>query len=170
MILTGKEIMNQYIAGNIVIKPFLEENINPNSYNYRLGNSIKVFSKMNGDTPIFIEKKIPKNGFCLEPNILYLANTLEVIGSKKYAMSLIGRSSIGRLGLFLQISANLGHTTSKHQWTLELIACKKIRIYPNMVIGQVSFWDNKGDFSEYRGVYGNIDRIQESLVYDINSK
>jgi hypothetical protein len=45
---------------------------------------------------------------------------LEELGSRKYAMSLIGRSSIGRLGLFLQVSANLGHTGSSHCWTLEL--------------------------------------------------
>lgn len=54
-------------------------------------------------------------------------------------MSLIGRSSTGRLGLFLQVSADLGHTGAEHKWTLELVAAKPIKIYPNMIIGQISF-------------------------------
>ncbi len=80
-------------------------------------------------------------------------------------MSLIGRSSIGRLGLFVQISANLGHTQSCHRWTLEIVATHRVRVYPHMIFGQVSFWQNKGKASEYAGTYGFINQPQESLVY-----
>ena len=64
-------------------------------------------------------------------------------------MSLIGRSSTGRLGLFLQVSADLGHTGSVHNWTLEIVAAKAIVIYPGMIVGQISFWENLGDVSPY---------------------
>lgn len=165
MILTGKEITREILAGNISINPFNCDQINPNSYNYRIGSNIKVFDSFVGFRPTFTEVTIPENGIVLKPLQLYLSKTLEVIGSKKYAMSLIGRSSLGRLGLFLQISANLGHTTSKHNWTLELIATQRIRVYPNMIIGQVSFWENKGEFEQYTGQYGRLNNTQESFIY-----
>ncbi len=164
MILTGSEIKNSVENGSIVIEPFLESAINPNSYNYRLGSTIKVFNGYIQDQSRFVEQDIPKEGLVLKPGQLYLAKTFEKIGSNKYAVSLIGRSSIGRLGLFLQISANLGHVGSKHCWTLELIAAKPIRIYPGMVIGQVSFWENNGEIELYEGVYGKFSNIKESNV------
>lgn len=68
-------------------------------------------------------------------------------------MSLIGRSSTGRLGLFLQVSADLGHTGSVHKWTLELVTAKPFRVYPGMITGQISFWLNYGDASLYEGGY-----------------
>ena len=162
MILTGNEIERQFNLGNISLYPFLKSNLNPNSYNYRIDNKIKIFTHLSNSKPVFVELEIPEEGYILEPGKMYLANTLETIGSNKYAMSLIGKSSMGRLGLFLQVSANLGHTNSKHKWTLELVASKTIRIYKNMIIGQVSFWKNTGDIPDYVGFYGKQDNIQES--------
>ncbi|MEA3449394.1 MAG: deoxycytidine deaminase [Patescibacteria group bacterium] len=164
MILTGTKITEEIEKGNIIIEPFSSEQINPNSYNYRLGSTIKVFDKFDGTKSIFKEIEIPEDGYVLEPRKMYLATTKEIIGSSKYAMSLIGRSSMGRYGLFLQISANLGHTTSKHQWTLEIIAALSIKLYPGMIIGQVSFWKNYGDFENYNGKYGFLNHPQESFV------
>ena len=106
-----------------------------------------------------------------------LATTKEIIGSSQYAMSLIGRSSMGRYGLFLQCSANLGHTTSKHKWTLEIVAAIPIKLYPGMIIGQVSFWRNFGSVKKYKGRYGFLNHPQESFAplskqknYDTNRK
>lgn len=165
MILTGKEITREVSSGNISITPFSLDQINPNSYNYRLGEALKVFSQFDGVKSLFEEVRIPKEGYVLEPNKMYLSTTSEEIGSSVYAMSLIGRSSMGRLGLFLQVSADLGHTTSCHNWTLELVASHSIRIYPWMVIGQVSFWENEGERSDYDGFYGNKNNIQESIIF-----
>jgi dCTP deaminase len=144
--------------------------VNPNSYNYRLGYTLKVFKEFDGHKSVFEEIEIPSTGYVLEPNTMYLANTFEVIGSAKYAMSLIGRSSMGRYGLFLQVSANLGHTTSKHRWTLEIVASLPIRLYPGMVIGQVSFWENYSDVDPYKGKYGFINHPQESFVQIVGDK
>lgn len=163
MILTGAAIKKEVAEGNITLKPFVVDHINPNSYNYRIADTIKVCRGMKEKQPIFEEVEIPHEGIILEPHQLYLARTKEVIGSQRYAMSLIGRSSLGRLGLFLQVSANLGHTTSQHQWTLELVAVHRIRIYPSMIIGQVSFWENRGEIKRYAGQYGRENTIQEFL-------
>lgn len=163
MILTGSKIKEEIKNGNIVIKPFTTEQINPNSYNYRLGSELKVFYKFDGKRALFKEIKIPKEGYVLEPRKMYLINTKEIIGSSKYAMSLIGRSSMGRYGLFLQCSANLGHTTSEHKWTLEIVATLPIKLYPGMIIGQVSFWKNFGNIKKYSGQYGFLNHPQESF-------
>jgi len=166
MILTGSKIKEEVRKGNITICPFSLEQVNPNSYNYRLGSVLKVFDKFDGTKSIFREIEIPKEGYVLEPGKMYLATTKEVIGSSIYAMSLIGRSSMGRCGLFLQCSANLGHTTSKHRWTLEMVATIPIRLYPEMIIGQVSFWKNYGSIEKYSGRYGFLNHPQESFVPD----
>ncbi len=164
MILTGQEIIREFNKGNIKIEPFMVEMVNPNSYNYHLGTTLKKFHSFIDGKQSFKEIKIPERGYILRPGTMYLGNTKEVIGSEKYAMSLIGRSSIGRLGLFVQVSADLGHTTCSHQWTLELVACKAIRVYPNMKIGQVSFWDNKGRITKYNGNHARHSNPQESLI------
>jgi dCTP deaminase len=164
MILTGSKIKEELSKGNIFIEPFLELQINPNSYNYRLGSTLKIFKSFDGHTSFFDEIEIPEEGYVLAPGVMYLATTLEVIGSDAYAMSLIGRSSMGRYGLFLQVSANLGHTTSRHRWTLELVAALPIKIYPGMIIGQVSFWKNHGKVDLYSGRYGFINHPQESFA------
>lgn len=108
--------------------------------------------------------KIPERGYILKPSKAYLAGTYEILGSRKYAMSLIGRSSLGRLGLFLQISANLGHTGSVHRWTLELVSAKHFRIYPHMIIGQISFWDNKGSIKLYTRGYSSYNKPKLSRL------
>lgn len=164
MILTGSQIIKEVEKGSIRIRPFCAEQVNPNSYNYRLGDTLKEFKKFDGQKSVFKTKKIPKSGFVLEPGMMYLATTKEMIGSAKYAMSLIGRSSMGRYGLFLQVSANLGHTASEHRWTLEMVSAQRMKIYPGMVIGQVSFWKNFGRLQPYAGRYGFLNVPQESFA------
>jgi len=164
MILTGEKIKKERGKGNITLDIFNDEMINPNSYNFHLGPVIKKFTSFEEGNSLFEKITLPEEGYVLEPGELYLAHTHEVIGSKKYAMSLVGRSSIGRLGLFIQTSADLGHTTCSHQWTLELVASKKIRIYKGMKIGQVSFWNNKGKISKYFGRHATHSGPQESLL------
>ena len=101
MILTGKEIVRAVEAGEVRLEPFSADQVNPNSYNYRLGDRIKTFVGFDGGRSSFAESSIPPEGVVLEPGRMYLATTRERIGSARYAMSLIGRSSLGRLGLFL---------------------------------------------------------------------
>lgn len=164
MILTGDEIIKEAAKGNIFISPFCEDSVNPNSYNYRLGNKLKVFKKQENGKQIFSEVEIPEDGIILYPKQTYLGHTAEIIGSDKYAMSLIGRSSLGRCGLFLQVSANLGHTLSCHQWTLELVALKPIKLYRGMKIGQVSFWVNQGKVKMYDSYYNKYSNPLEAKV------
>jgi len=138
MILSGQAIIEEVLNGNISITPFDEAQVSPNSYNYRLDNHISYFdSQLN----ILIEKVIPSEGLKLVPQQLYLANSLESIKSAKYFTILIGRSSVGRLGLFVQVSSDYNELTCSH--TLELRCVQPIIVYPYMAVGQVSFWGSE---------------------------
>lgn len=169
MILTGPEIEAQVRGGRIVIDPFDPARVNPNSYNYSLGGDFIELDRSrryeSGDGDGKTPRPIPAEGLVLTPGNLYLCHTHERLGSAHYVTSLIGKSSMGRLGLFLQISADLGHQEQIHQWTLELRACSPIRIYPGMVIGQVTFWATKGAPLPKEGYYGRFDGPKPSKGY-----
>ncbi|BBH22584.1 deoxycytidine triphosphate deaminase [Paenibacillus baekrokdamisoli] len=169
MILTGLEIEKQVKSGRIHISPYIRENINPNSYNYRLAPII--YELQNGvidskQKTSFKRIEIPKEGLVLVPNKLYLGSTVEEIGSDYYVTQLIGRSSVGRLGLFLQITAPLGHLGAKHCWTLELTTVQPLKVYAYMKIGQVSFWEVQGETSLYNGLYHKYNEPHISEFYN----
>lgn len=168
MILTGREIARQAKLGNITVEPFNEENVNSNSYNYRIGDSYSIVDESQSvgndynDIEIYA---IPKSGLLLQPNTVYLSHTYETIGSNKFVPILIGRSSLGRMGLFLELSADLGNLGPAHKWTLELTCVQPIIIYPYMKIGQVCFWVPKGAITEYKGQYTNYN-IPKHNIYN----
>ena len=169
MILTKHEIIKQYKKHKIQIEPFDERLLNPNSYNYRLNDEILEFENLiDAKEKCKVRKiKITSDGFILKPNKLYLASTYEKIGSDKYVTQLIGRSSLGRLGLFLQITAPLGHIGTYHNWTLELTVVQPLKIYPFMKIGQVTFWKTKGgkSLTYNKGEYKKYENAEVSKFY-----
>ncbi|MFG6672545.1 hypothetical protein ACGYLS_19895 [Bacillus subtilis] len=162
MILTGIKIFDEVKAGNIKIFPFDKSNINPNSYNYKLDPLLKHINISETGEKKVKNILIPEGGLILKKGEVYLGTTYEKIGSDKYSMRLIGRSSTGRLGLFLQISADLGHVGSYHKWTLEILPLQDIIVYPLMRIGQVSFWLNEGSIDLYQGFFGEFNIPKES--------
>lgn len=146
MILTGQEIEKQIADGGITINPFDRECIGRNSYTYHISNKLLEIEKV-GDIKTPIKSKeiiIPEEGFLLEPHKLYLGTTKEIIGSKNFVTSLVGRNKIGKLGMFLQITADIGQLGQAHNWTLEIAVIQKLKIYPNMEIGKLTFWLPKG--------------------------
>jgi dCTP deaminase len=166
MILTNSEIKCAVRSGLIIIDPFDEEMLNPNSYNYHLSYVLKILDDCVLEPlkePSYQEIPIPDEGIILQPGKVYLGTTVEMIGSKNYVPTLIGRSSLGRLGIFLQISADLGNLGAVHRWTLEIVACQPIHIYPNMVAGQVSFWAPMGEKLLYSGYFGQFSAPTESV-------
>ncbi|HUB93594.1 MAG TPA: deoxycytidine deaminase [Verrucomicrobiae bacterium] len=164
MILSGNKIKEEVLKGRIQLDPFDLQLLNPNSYNYRLGEQLLI---MPGDIdtrcqPTTEQILLPKEGYILQPGVVYLGHTYERIGSSQYVPSLIGRSSLGRLGLFLQITADLGHLGTYHKWTLEMTVVQPLRVYPRMRVGQVSFWKPEGlpglaggSYADKPGSYAN---------------
>jgi len=156
MILTGTEIEKEWRNGRIVIDPFTPEQVNPNSYNFRLGRRLRIYSRMPLDpreANAFEEIDIPDDGYLLEPGRLYLAHTEECLGGDYYAPTFAARSSIARLGLFINLSASLGDIGYAGQWTLQLYTMNRVRVYPGMNIGQMMWWRPQGEIVPYSGKY-----------------
>ena len=167
--LSGEEILREIEEGNIVIKPFDKKLINPNSYNLHLGNELLVYkddildSKKENEVETII---IPEEGYVLEPNKLYLARTVEYTETDKYVPMLNGRSSIGRLGISIHVTAAFGDVGFKGTWTLEIFTLKPIRIYPNMEICQICYYPLIGnDNIKYNGKYLGQEKATASRLY-----
>ncbi|WP_252238071.1 MULTISPECIES: dCTP deaminase [unclassified Clostridium] len=168
MILSGKEIL-KHIGEDIVIEPFSEERINPNSYNLTLFNELLVYKNGTLDMKIPNETEkliIPEEGLLLEPGKLYLGRTNEFTQTNKYVPMLEGRSSTGRLGLFIHVTAGFGDIGFAGYWTLEIFCVQPIKIYPNTEICQIYYHNIDGEYDLYNsGKYQNNNGIQPSLMY-----
>ncbi|MBF6195326.1 dCTP deaminase [Nocardia sp. CDC186] len=168
MILTGSEIESQVAQGRIIIDPFQPEQLNPNSYNFRLGNVLKVYSEAVLDVrkPNPVQTVyLPEDGMVLQPDRIYLGSTVEVMGSDHYVPIIRARSGVARLGLFIHITADLIDIGSVNQWTLQLHAVQPLRIYPGMLLGQVTFWRTEGPVTLYSGKYQGSMGPQESAIH-----
>ena len=169
MILSGKEIKKQVKEGSIAIDPFTDEQINPNSYNLRLhpdlliyDNDILDMREKNSASPLVI----PEDGLLLEPHTLYLGRTVERTSTDKYVPMLEGRSSVGRLGLFIHITAGFGDIGFDGFWTLEIFCVQPIRIYSGLEICQIFYHTIDGDYDLYRSKkYQSNKGVQPSMLY-----
>ena len=168
MILSGKEIL-KHMGKEIIITPFDEKRINPNSYNLSLADELLVYEKEALDMKKPNPTKrivIPEEGLLLEPNRLYLGRTNEFTKTDRYVSMLEGRSSTGRLGLFIHVTAGFGDIGFAGYWTLEIFCVQPVRIYPNVEICQIYYHDIDGEYDLYSsGKYQNNSGIQASLMY-----
>ncbi|MFW6223460.1 MAG: dCTP deaminase [Spirochaetota bacterium] len=168
MILSGRQIRRSLGKG-IVIDPFNPEQLNPNSYKLRLHDELVVYDApvldMRTENPVS-HIIIPPEGLELEPHRLYLGRTIEYTETDGVVPMLEGRSSIGRLGLFVHITAGFGDVGFRGYWTLEIFCVQPIRIYPGVQICQIFYHTIEGDYDGYEGgKYQNNTGIQHSLLY-----
>ena len=143
MILTGKEIINQVKEKNITIKPFDEQNINPDSYDISLGNYIYCYE--DSDLDAFKKNRVKKieigkNGYKLKKNKFYFSYSDETISTNMFVPMLHSKSGIARIGLFVHITADLMNVGHNGKVLLQLYPTNDVIVYPNQKIGQVSFW------------------------------
>lgn len=168
MILSGREI-HKHIGKEIIIEPFDSKRINPNSYNLTLFNELLVYEGevLDMKTPNPTNKLIiPEEGLLIEPNKLYLGRTNEFTKTNKFVPMLEGRSSTGRLGIFIHVTAGFGDIGFAGYWTLEIFCVQPVRIYPNVEICQIYYHDIVGEYDLYQsGKYQNNKGIQPSLMY-----
>lgn len=168
MILTGPQIGSAVENGEIIIRPFRKHQLGPNSYDFRLGNRCRVYKSKTLDSAkenITESFTISEKGMVLHPKRLYLVNTEETMGSNHYVPIIRGRSSVGRLGIFIDITADLIDLGSINQWTLQLHAVHPVRVFPRMLIGQVTFWKTFGRKVRYAGKYASLPSPVQSLAH-----
>jgi dCTP deaminase len=168
MILTGPAIIESASTGKIVISPFEVGQVNPNSYNVCLGETLLTYDAEVVDAyrenPV-TSTTMTADGFVLQPGELYLGHTMERVGSDHYVPLLFGRSSVGRLGLFVEITAPIGDIGFHGQWTLMLSPVRPVRVYPGMKIGQIMFFESLGSIELYAGKYQSSAGPQQSRYW-----
>jgi len=168
MILSGREIL-KHMGKEIIIEPFDQSRINPNSYNLSLHNELLVYEnnildmkKQNPTKKIII----PEEGLLLEPNRLYLGRTNEFTSTNQYVPMLEGRSSTGRLGLFIHVTAGFGDIGFAGYWTLEIFCIQPLIIYPNAQVCQIYYHHIEGEYDLYKSdKYQNNTGVQSSMMY-----
>ena len=168
LILSGLEI-EKHINSEIIITPFDRKKLNPNSYNLSLHNELLIYTeeildmkKQNKTEKIII----PSEGLVMEPGKLYLGRTKEYTKTEKYIPMLEGRSSIGRLGICIHVTAGFGDVGFSGYWTLELFCVQPVKIYPDVQIAQIYYHTITEPYERYtKGKYQNNQGIQASMLY-----
>lgn len=168
MILSGQQIQDR-LGDDILIDPFDESFLNPNSYNLTLHNELLVYEELVLDMAKENRVRrieIPKEGLTLSPNQLYLGRTVERTTTHNLVPQIEGRSSVGRLGLFVHVTAGFGDVGFSGYWTLEMFAVQPIRIYAGVPICQIFYHEVLGEITEYSSKYQHNRDIQPSKLHE----
>lgn len=168
MYLTGPEIERQVAEGRIVIDPLDPECVGPNSIDLHLHPDLMVYrgtqdypdvnpvlDMRRTDDLVTHRMTIPDTGMILTPGKLYLGRTVEHTEFPDHMAQITGRSSVGRLGLSIHITAGLGDIGFRGTWTLEITVVHPVRVYPNVRICQLYVAQVVGERRPYRGRYQN---------------
>src|SRR6187431_1770748 len=152
MILSDRDIRAEIDAGRIVVDPFTPDAVQPSSIDLHVGNRFRVF-RNNRTAVIDPRQEQPEltelveiagdEPFVLHPGEFALGATFERVALPDDLVArLEGKSSLGRLGLLIHSTAGYVDPGWDGYLTLELsnVANLPITIYPEMKIGQISFF------------------------------
>jgi dCTP deaminase len=178
MILSDITIREKLKNGELEISPLKDEQIQPASVDLRLGTTFLKISD-NDTTHLDLETppeytKLEQNQIILPPHSFILATTMEYIKIPNNLTSFVeGRSSIGRMGLFIQ-NAGWVDPGFEGEITLELFNANNlpIRLDAGRRICQLVIASmDQATLNPYRGKYQKQRKATGSHVYqDIEVK
>ncbi|WP_293444339.1 dCTP deaminase [Persephonella sp.] len=176
MILNDRKIKQLLKENELVIDPIDEKQIQPSSVDLRLGNDfliypeeIEILDVKNPDLGNQLKKVVADDeGFVIQPKHFILATTREYIKLPDYLTAFVeGRSSLGRLGLFIE-NAGWVDAGFEGQITLEFYNAnsRPLKIYPGMRICQLVFAKMEEPAEKpYRGKYQGQRGTTASRIY-----
>lgn len=150
--LSDKDIKKSLKNKEIQITPLDENYIQPSSVDLRVGSDFRVFEnhkyshidpKAEQNDLTTLVNSSQEEPFVLHPGEFVLGTTYEKVTlSNKIVARLEGKSSLGRIGLLIHSTAGFVDPGFSGYLTLELsnVANLPIKIYPEMKIGQISFY------------------------------
>lgn len=153
-ILSDKTIKEYLEEGKIVIDPLKDEQqIQPSSVDMRLGDEFKVFKvirkpyidpKDEEDIAEYMESStVPEDeAFIIHPNEFALATTQEYVKVPDDLVARVeGRSSMGRLGVTMHVTAGYVDPGFEGRITLEIsnIGAMPVALYPGQRVCQLVF-------------------------------
>lgn len=172
MILCDKTITEMLGEGTLKISPLTTGQIQAASVDIRLGNTFAVVEDTaDGIINLYDEidyKTITANSYVLLPGQFVLATTMEYIELPNDLTAFVeGRSSLGRMGLFIQ-NAGWVDPGFKGEITLELFNANRcaIRLTSGRRLGQLVFAKmDKPALFPYNGKYQGQTGATGSRVY-----
>lgn len=176
MILNDKTIKQYIQERKLIIDPLEENQIQPSSVDLKLGDefliypdSIEVLDVRDKNLSAKLDLvKVDDSGFIIQPKHFILATTVEYVKLADNLTAFVeGRSSLGRLGLFIE---NAGWVDAGFEGNITLefynANTRPIKIYPNMRICQLVFAEMKGKAENpYRGKYQGQRGATASRIY-----
>lgn len=160
MILSDKTLIKMLENKELVVEPIEKEQIQPASIDIRLGNTFSIVEDtstgiINLENEIKY-KTITSDTYILLPNQFVLATTMEYFDLPDDLTAFVeGRSSLGRMGLFIQ-NAGWVDPGFKGEITLELYNANRcaIELKAGRRVGQLVFakMDDKA-INPYNGKY-----------------
>ena len=148
MVLSDTAILAAIKEGSILITPFDIECLGSNSYDVHLSKHLATYEGDILDAAkhnFLLHFEIPAEGFVLQPDTLYLGSTLEYTESHTFLPYLDGKSSTGRLGICIHLTAGRGDIGFCNHWTLEVTVVKPVRVYAGMPIAQLTYHTIHGE-------------------------
>lgn len=180
-ILTGPAIEMEMAAGRVVVDPAPPWGAGPNSLDLRLGTTMRRY-KHPGiinpyhppplvDVPFFMHRPWMRrllgypniDRWLLHPGRVYLATTMERTYTPHHVPRLDGRSSTGRLGLFVHVTAGFGDVGFNQRWVVELVAMHPIWVSPGMRLFQLYLDSPEGELRQYAGRYNADNAVSLGL-------
>ncbi|GAA5819230.1 MAG: dCTP deaminase [Methanobrevibacter sp. CfCl-M3] len=154
-ILSDKDIKKYLSSKKIIIEPLkdFEKQIQPSSVDLRIGNEFKSFKivrrpfidpKDSTDLSSYMESVNIPNGDCfiIHPNEFALATTFETVKIPDDLVARVeGRSSMGRLGVTMHVTAGYIDPGFEGRITLEIsnIGKMPVALYPGQRVCQIVF-------------------------------
>ena len=172
MILSDATLRKKILAKEIVVDPISPDSIQPASVDLRLGKHYLVIEQnkmeiLTLDSQIHY-REIEGESITIPPHTFLLATTLEYVELPPNIVGFVeGRSSIGRLGLFIQ-NAGWVDPGFKGRITLELYNANSlpIKLQSGRRICQMVFaFMDKAAEKPYSGKYQGQQKSVGSLVY-----
>jgi dCTP deaminase len=171
--LTDWQIINR---GTDLIDPFDEERVQPASYDLLLGEGFIVFdahkqvcidlASPQDDSAVHIQRTA-EQGFILHPGEFVLGCTFESVKLPNNIIArLDGKSTIGRLGVLIHVTAGYVDPGFRGPLTLEIYNVRKVPIIlrPMQPFCQISFSFMKEVGKPYNGRYQDAIGVEPSKV------
>lgn len=165
MVLSDRDIIQRIERGRLVVEPFEEENVEPSSVDLRIGGQFLIVEKSEAADVVDIRESDDGLEYTetlqyvtIEPGDFVLASTIEHVHlPHDLSAEVLGRSSLGRLGLSVHQTAGYIDPGFAGQITLELSnhGPAPVRIHEGQRICQIVFSELSSPADEPYGHEGS---------------